>query len=409
MEKILKIIGTFFLVKCYKGNDDEMRKENNDIIRLIVKSLRGELTPEEEALFLSWKSRSKANEEMYGRLEREYEEHTEYELFKQFDARREWSAVAKGIHGRRSVRRFYRVAVAASLLVLGVASYLLFPSGQKVPQRLAAVTPAGEYSFSKKASLILPGGDTLQITPVTMDTIMKQLPFVSNNGEALVYHDTPATDTLVYNTLEIPRGGAYSLQLADGTKVMLNSESRLRFPQSFTGDSREVFLDGEGYFQVAKDAGKPFIVHCSDYKVRVLGTTFNISAYPGDDVSMTTLVEGRVNVERGDTRVLLTPGVMASVTRSGISTREVEVESYISWTKDQFSFSEERLVDLLKKISRWYDVDFVFDDPEIEEYKFSGFIPRYENITAVLQIMEQAANVTFKTIDNKKIKVYDSH
>lgn len=385
-----------------------MRKENDDIIRLIVKSLRGELTPGEETLFLSWKSRSKANEEMYGRLEREYKEHSEYPLFQQFDARREWSTVAKGIRGRRSTRRFYRVAVAASLLILGVASYLLFPPEQKVPPRLAAVTPA-EYSFSKKASLILPGGDTLQITPVTMDTIMKQLPFVSNNGEALVYHDTPATDTLVYNTLEIPRGGAYSLQLADGTKVMLNSESRLRFPQAFTGDTREVFLDGEGYFQVAKNTAKPFIVHCSDYKVRVLGTTFNISAYPGDNVSMTTLVEGRVNVERGDTRVLLTPGVMASVTRSGISTREVEVDSYISWTKDQFSFSEERLVDLLKKISRWYDVDFVFDDPGIEDYKFSGFIPRYENITAVLQIMEQAANVTFKTGDNKKIKVYDSH
>ena len=114
-----------------------MRKENDDIIRLIVKSLRGELTPEEEILFLSWKSRSKANEEMYECLEREYKEHTEYSLFQQFDARREWSTVAKGIRGRRSTRRFYRVAVAASLLILGVASYLLVPSGQKVPQRLA--------------------------------------------------------------------------------------------------------------------------------------------------------------------------------------------------------------------------------------------------------------------------------
>lgn len=385
-----------------------MRKENDDIIRLIVKSLRGELTPGEEVLFASWKSRSKENEEMYRRLELEYKEHAEYSLYKQFDARREWAAVAKGIRKKRSLYRFYRVAIAASFLVLGIASYLLFPVGKEEPRQLAKVTPAGNYSFSKKASLILPGGDTLQITPVTMDTIVKQLPFISNNGEALVYHETES-DTLVYNTLEIPRGGAYSLQLADGTKVMLNSESRLRFPQSFRGDTREVFLDGEGYFQVAKNAGKPFIVHCADYNVRVLGTTFNISAYEGDDVSMTTLVEGRVNVERGDTRVLLTPGVMASVTRSGISTREVDVESYISWTKDQFSFSEERLEDLLKKISRWYDVDFEFDNEEIEDYKFSGFIPRYENITAVLQIMEQAANVMFKTGDDKTITVYDNH
>lgn len=395
-------------MECYKGNDDEMRRENDDIIRLIVKSLRGELTPGEEVLFASWKSRSKENEEMYRRLELEYKEHAEYSLYKQFDAQKEWAAVAKGIRAKRSLYRFYRVAIAASFLILGIASYLMFPVEKEESRQLAKVTPVGNYSFSKKASLILPGGDTLQITPVTMDTIVKQLPFISNNGEALVYHET-ASDTLVYNTLEIPRGGAYSLQLADGTKVMLNSESRLRFPQSFRGDTREVFLDGEGYFQVAKDAGKPFIVHCADYNVRVLGTTFNISAYEGDDVSMTTLVEGRVNVERGDTRVLLTPGVMASVTRSGISTREVDVESYISWTKDQFSFSEERLEDLLKKISRWYDVDFEFDNEEIEDYKFSGFIPRYENITAVLQIMEQAANVVFKTGDDQTITVYDNH
>ena len=386
-----------------------MRKENDDIIRLIVRSLRGELTPDEEVLFISWKSCSKANEEMYRRLEREYKEHAEYALYKQFDTRREGAAVEKCIRKRRSVHRLYRVAIAASFLVLGIASYILLAPEKENPRQLAKVLPVGEYSFSKKASLILPGGDTLQITPVMKDTLIERLPFVSNNGEALVYHETSGSDTLVYNTLEIPRGGAYSLQLADGTKVMLNSESRLRFPQAFNGDTREVFLDGEGFFQVAKDAEKPFIVHCTDYKVRVLGTTFNISAYTSDDVSMTTLVEGRVNVERGDTRVLLIPGVMASVTRSGITTREVNVDSYISWTKDQFSFSEERLKDLLKKISRWYDVDFVFDNPEIEEYKFSGFIPRYENRTAVLQIIEQAADVVFKTSDDKKITVYDSH
>lgn len=221
----------------------------------------------------------------------------------------------------------------------------------------------------------------------------------------MIYHTPRTADSLVYNTLKIPRGGAYSLQLSDGTKVMLNSDSRLKFPQSFSGDTREVYLEGEGFFQVAKDAAKPFIVHCEKYAVRVLGTTFNISAYRNDEVSMTTLVEGRVNIECGNTVVALTPGLMAAVADSKVTTREVNVESYISWTRDQFSFSEERLEDLLKKISRWYDVEFVFDDEEIKDYKFSGFMPRYESIDAILQIMEQAANVTFK-MNNKQIVVY---
>ena len=139
--------------------------------------------------------------------------------------------------------------------------------------------------------------------------------------------------------------------------------------------------------------------------MRVLGTTFNISAYRNDEVSMTTLVEGRVNIECGNTVVALTPGLMAAVADSKVTTRDVNVESYLSWTRDQFSFSEERLEDLLKKISRWYDVEFVFDDEEIKDYKFSGFMPRYESIDAILQIMEQAANVTFK-MNNKQIVVY---
>ena len=371
-----------------------MKKETEYIIQLIVKRLQGGLSPEEETFFTAWKSRSKANEELYERLENEYEEHTEYPLYEQFNARRSWPSVMKDIRKRHSIRRLYRGVAAAAIVLLSVSSYLMFSTGGEKVLPVARVESGNHFSFGKRASLILPGGDTLLIAPGVADTLDEQLPFVSNNGE-----------TLIYNTLKIPRGGAYSLQLSDGTKVMLNSDSRLKFPQSFSGDTREVYLEGEGFFQVAKDAAKPFIVHCEKYAVRVLGTTFNISAYRNDEVSMTTLVEGRVNIECGNTVVALTPGLMAAVADSKVTTREVNVESYISWTRDQFSFSEERLEDLLKKISRWYDVEFVFDDEEIKDYKFSGFMPRYESIDAILQIMEQAANVTFK-MNNKQIVVY---
>lgn len=382
-----------------------MKKETEYIIQLIVKRLQGGLSPEEETFFTAWKSRSKANEELYERLENEYEEHTEYPLYEQFNARRSWPSVKEGIRKRHSIRRLYRGVAAAAIVLLSVSSYLMFSTGGGEVLPVARVESGNHFSFGKRASLILPGGDTLLITPGVADTLDEQLPFVSNNGETLIYHTPRTADSLVYNTLKIPRGGAYSLQLSDGTKVMLNSDSRLKFPQSFSGDTREVYLEGEGFFQVAKDAAKPFIVHCEKYAVRVLGTTFNISAYRNDEVSMTTLVEGRVNIECGNTVVALTPGLMAAVADSKVTTREVNVESYISWTRDQFSFSEERLEDLLKKISRWYDVEFVFDDEEIKDYKFSGFMPRYESIDAILQIMEQAANVTFK-MNNKQIVVY---
>lgn len=380
-----------------------MKKEIEYIIPLIVKRLRGELSPEEETFFMAWKSHSKANEELYERLENEYEKHTEYLLYEQFNARRSWPSVKKSIQRRDSIRCLYCGVAAAAIVLLCVSSYLMFSTNRGELLPVARVESGNHFSFEKRASLILSGGDTLLIAPGVADTLDEQLPFVSNNGETLIYHTPRTADSLVYNTLKIPRGGAYSLQLSDGTKVMLNSDSRLKFPQSFSGDTREVYLEGEGFFQVAKDAAKPFIVHCEKYAVRVLGTTFNISAYRNDEVSMTTLVEGRVNIECGNTVVELTPGLMAAVADSKVTTREVNVESYISWTRDQFSFSEERLEDLLKKISRWYDVEFVFDDEEIKDYKFSGFIPRYESITNLFEILEQSANVSFVRKEDKKV------
>ena len=380
-----------------------MKKETEYIIQLIVKRLQGELSPEEETFFIAWKVRSKANEELYERLESEYEKHTEYPLYEQFNARRSWPSVKKGIQKREFTRCLYRrVAVVASVL-LCISFYLMFSADREGVLPVVRVESPNHFSFGKRASLILPGGDTLLIVPGVTDTLDEQLPFVSNNGETLIYHTPRTADSLVYNTLKIPRGGAYSLQLSDGTKVMLNSDSRLKFPQFFSGDTREVYLEGEGFFQVAKDSAKPFIVHCEEYAVRVLGTTFNISAYRNDEVSMTTLVEGRVNIECENTIVALTPGLMATVANSKVTTREVNVESYISWTKDQFSFSEERLEDLLKKISRWYDVEFLFDDDEIKDYKFSGFIPRYESITNLFEILEQSANVSFVRKNDKKV------
>ena len=211
-----------------------MKKETEYIIQLIVKRLQGGLSPEEETFFTAWKSRSKANEELYERLENEYEEHTEYPLYEQFNARRSWPSVMKDIRKRHSIRRLYRGVAAAAIVLLSVSSYLMFSTGGEKVLPVARVESGNHFSFGKRASLILPGGDTLLIAPGVADTLDEQLPFVSNNGETLIYHTPRTADSLVYNTLKIPRGGAYSLQLSDGTKVMLNSERRIWKEKDFS-------------------------------------------------------------------------------------------------------------------------------------------------------------------------------
>ena len=322
--------------------------------------------------------------------------------FSSKDGYKKFQAYVK--RGRR-VRVLRKVRIAASFLlalVLGGAAYWLNVHWEKRNH----VELAEEIQpIMSKGYIMLDDGTRIDLGEDKGEVREADGIKITRGSVKVVYasEDVTPTDRIAYNELNVPRGGEYMLVLTDGTKVWVNADSRLKFPQSFSGDTREVYLEGEGFFQVAKDAAKPFIVHCEKYAVRVLGTTFNISAYRNDEVSMTTLVEGRVNIECGNTVVALTPGLMAAVADSKVTTREVNVESYISWTRDQFSFSEERLEDLLKKISRWYDVEFVFDDEEIKDYKFSGFMPRYESITNLFEILEQSANVSFVRKEDKKV------
>ena len=376
---------------------------------LIFRKIEGKLSAVEEERFEAWLKEGWEHREYYERMRRMYQQENVQEV-ETGEIQEAWVVFEKRVQGQRRIERRQRwvwvmSAVASVVLVICCWSvYYRVNTGQKLNVAVQKILP-GQYN----AVLEMADGATYQLgeqqyflqertgNQIKVDsTVLSYLPVNNKSG---------LSQDIVYNKLSVPKGGEYRIELEDGTKVWINSASRLRYPVVFSGDTREVYLEGEGFFQVAKDAAKPFIVHCEKYAVRVLGTTFNISAYRNDEVSMTTLVEGRVNIECGNTVVALTPGLMAAVADSKVTTREVNVESYISWTRDQFSFSEERLEDLLKKISRWYDVEFVFDDEEIKDYKFSGFMPRYESIDAILQIMEQAANVTFK-MNNKQIVVY---
>ena len=385
-----------------------MKKETEYIIQLIVKRLQGGLSPEEETFFTAWKSRSKANEELYERLENEYEEHTEYPLYEQFNARRSWPSVMKDIRKRHSIRRLYRGVAAAAIVLLSVSSYLMFSTGGEKVLPVARVESGNHFSFGKRASLILPGGDTLLIAPGVADTLDEQLPFVSNNGETLIYHTPRTADSLVYNTLKIPRGGAYSLQLSDGTKVMLNSDSRLKFPQSFSGDTREVYLEGEAYFEVRRDVERPFIVHSGEQKVTVLGTSFGISCYASEVNNYTTLVSGKVKVdfERGKQSFVLEPGMQVAYNKeSGIAMeRKVDVAEFVAWKDGKYIFKQKRLEDILSTLSRWYDFEVFYRNEDVKEVMFSGELRRFDDFSYLLRLIERTSDVKF-VIDKKVVQV----
>lgn len=211
---------------------------------------------------------------------------------------------------------------------------------------------------------------------------------------------------LVYNKVEVPQGGEYTLVLNDGTKVHLNSMSSLRFPLTFEAGKREVELAGEAYFEVNK-TGHPFIVSTQGMQIEVLGTTFNISAYPGEEYQA-TLVSGSVKVDTGEGQSLvLKPSQQASlIPGSGnIQVRTVDTAFYTSWVKGKINFKDQRLEDIMRILSRWYNIEVDYSDEALKNLRFGCYVNRYEEIAPFLELLEATENIHVK-INGKTIIFY---
>ena len=230
--------------------------------------------------------------------------------------------------------------------------------------------------------------------------------------QGLTYVQAKALDekvtVVLYNTLKVPTGGFYQLELSDGTRVWLNAESELRFPVQFGTGEREVYLKGEAYFDVRKDVARRFIVHLKESNVTVLGTSFNIKAYGVEDYIYTTLVEGKVRFtsEKEHEEVTLRPGMQSVLNLKSGKTelKEVEVEQFTAWRQGRFVFPSTTLGDLMCQLKRWYDIDVVYLSPEAKGYEFRGAINRDMDLKNVLAIVEKTSNVVFD-INGRTIKV----
>ena len=218
------------------------------------------------------------------------------------------------------------------------------------------------------------------------------------------YHvnKTGMEDSLVFNTLIVPKGGEYSLELPDGTVVWVNSESSLRFPEKFTSNRREVFLEGEAYFEVKKDANRPFYVHTEVGKVRVLGTAFNVCAYSNDRFWQTTLVEGSVMINQEEKEVLLKPNEQYQIdVRTGkAGLREVLPELYTSWRDGKFYFKAYTFEELVEKLERWYDFKMLYMNEEIKTRRFSGVVNKYQPLEEMFKFLQMTSDVQFNVKGN---------
>jgi ferric-dicitrate binding protein FerR (iron transport regulator) len=212
---------------------------------------------------------------------------------------------------------------------------------------------------------------------------------------------------VVMQTISSRQGMVTQFELADGTKVWLNSGSALQFPTRFTGDQREVKLSGEAFFEVAKNENLPFQVKAKDLNIEVLGTSFNVVSYDDEKQTEVILVEGKVKLSAENDQLkkefgVLRPGqraVYSEDTRK-VEAQEVAVDKYIAWRDGNLVFRDDKMEDVAKRLSRWYNVEFVINDPEIKNYVYKATF-RNENLKQVLNLLKISAPIDYQIIGNK--------
>ena len=375
---------------------DEKLKTRLDIARLFAKKLADGLDEEETQRLEQWLAESPRHAAEWERLRQEVAPGGRSVELQREGARlveRRWREFRQRVMGGRQ-RLWVRAMRYAAIVLVPLAAAYLWTMFHPAEPAMEAETPIVPGTF--RAQLTLDDGRTVALDSAAFRSI-GQLPeaTVEVADRVLTYtrSDHAAPAEVKYNTLEIPRGGEYALQLADGSRVWLNAETRLRYPVAFAGTVRRVELTGEAYFEVSKDATRPFIVRANGVDVRVLGTSFNVAAYGAEVV--TTLVEGRVAVEAGSERVTLEPDRQAVWDGERMEVRQVDASNYGLWRKGIFYFEDRRLEEILDALARWYGVEVFYVNPETKDMRFTVEIKRYENIDAILRRIAQTERVHF--------------
>jgi len=311
-------------------------------------------------------------------------------------------------------RSWFRTAAVACFLGAAVMAGLLLSGKKERPSPRAALVHEAKREIlpgKDAAKLILADGSVIVLDSAGNGALAQQgaTGITKKNGE-ISYDKQTTSPAVLYNTLATARGNQYQVKLADGSKVWLNAASSIRFPTAFTGKERRVEITGEVYFEVSHDVARPFIVQISGPggadggEVKVLGTHFNVHAYEEDGAIKTTLLEGAVQfIRKGNSRILR-PGQqsVAGFTKNDIYITTPSLEKEMAWKNGQFLFDGDPIEHIMRQISRWYDIDVVYEGPVSTE-TFSGVLSRHSSIDQVLKVLE-VGGLTYR-LNGKRIIV----
>ena len=367
--------------------------EDNKAKELIKKYNLGTCTPEEKILVESWY----LNESL---IKKDMLAQPNYKAAK--------GEIWKEIALKRNIRvkkisLLPRIAAAAVIIIAAGVAFYSYNAQHKQLTHQTQVAAHTIKPGGNKATLILADGRKINLADADNGELAEQagIRITKASNGTLIYNisktgSTAQGKTGAYNTIETPLGGQYQVRLPDGTNIWLNAASSLRYPIEFSGNERKVDLRGEGYFEVAHNKEKPFVVVSAGQTVEVLGTHFNMNTYSDEPEARTTLLEGSVRVSNHGKVKILKPGQQALLTNDNdIKVSTADIDQAVAWKNGDFTFEGVSLKTIMRQVCRWYNVEVVYQG-SIADVEFGGSISRTKNINEVLKVLEMTQGVHFE-------------
>lgn len=389
-------------MSSYNGLTEQKAKR---ITKLLSAQLRNDLTAVEREELDAWTAESARNQSVVTEMNDAQQLLGELKIYSHSNTEVLLTRVKRRIAEqqvlplRKSIKLWSAkwTAVAAMFAIMLTAGLYFYHNNPKPTSKFVAST--------KKVNLRLANGQSIDLNTAKDGIILADYGIKYADGSTVLNKNDKqvSSSATALNVLSIPNGMQYKLVLSDGTKVWLNAASKIKYPSRFTGNSRKVEIEGEVYFEVVSNKKKPFKVLSRGQEITVVGTVFNVNSYADEEAEVTSLVSGKVWVTGHKTKdkLILNPGQASVLTNTGLTMKNADLESALSWKNGKFSFENKTFKQVMGELARWYDLEIVYQGAIPKETFFGGAY-RTSNLSIVLRLLE-SADVQYHLENNNKL------
>lgn len=366
------------------------------IAELLTKYFNEDISDDESEILKNWVAKSETNQNFFNQLKGDETIQSGVDFLANLDYKEGWKSVKRKRRNLGFKKLIPYLSTAAVLIIcVGAGLYFFKSYSTKEHIKKVSITPISNdfLPASSTAQLELSDGRIIDLDKQSFEIAETNGINISGRNGELIYNSTVQINNLIYNTIVVPKKGFFKLTLSDGTKVWLNSYTRLYYPVSFGKQQRNIKLTGEAYFEVKKDPTRPFIVEVSGKNIQVLGTKFNVNAY--QPIAKTTLLEGSVKIAINHKSKMLTPGQEALFSKDEIAIRLADTQKVMAWKNGEFFFRKDGIKEIMDEVSRWYDVEILYNGDNYGK-EFSGSLSRSLTLPQVLEMLHFLSGHKFK-------------